>query len=308
MLAPVRIRFGGYQGPASVHTRAMRRFSEALARACAGAVDVELTENVTAQGRRADDLFAMVETGRLELCYFASSYLVGRVPALGVLDLPFAATERARTYERLDGELGARLAEAVAANTGYRVLAWWDNGIRHISNRLRPIRRPEDCRGIRLRTLDNAFHQRVFAALGFVPQYLDVKDLVPAVEAERVDAQENPLTNLVNFNLHRFHRHVSLTAHFHGIAPVLVNRAAFDAWPASVREGVRAALVEATAAQRGFAIEDDTVCLAKLHEAGVAVVGPEEIDLSAFRAAVADVVRDGTAALDPDLLALARAP
>ena len=306
-MTSIPIRFGGYQGDASVHTRAMRRFAEELARACGSDVDIRITQNVTTQGRRADDLFAMVETGELDLCYFASSYLVARVPALGVLDLPFAA-DRARTYARLDSELGARLADAVAANTGYRVLAWWDNGIRHVSNRLRPIRRPEDCRGIRLRTLDNAFHQRVFAALGFVPQYLDVKDLVPAAEAGRVDAQENPLTNLVNFNLHRFHRHASLTAHFHGIAPVLVNRAAFDAWPASVREAVRTALVAATAAQRGFATEDDTVCLAKLLDDGVTVVRPEEIDLAAFRAAVADVVEAETAALDPDLLALARAP
>lgn len=305
-MAPVPIRFGGYQGNGSVHTRAMRRFAESLARACGAAVDVRLTENVTTQGRRADELLAVVESGELDLCYFASSYLVGRVPGLGVLELAFGVTDRARAYDRLDGALGARLADAVAANTGYRVLAWWDNGIRHISNRLRPIRRPEDCRGIRLRTLDNAFHQRVFAALGFEPQYLDVKDLVPAVEAERVDAQENPLTNLVNFKLHRFHRHVSLTAHFHGIAPVLVNSAAFDAWPESVREAVGIALVEATAAQRGFAIEDDTVCMAKLQEAGVAVVMPEEIDLAAFRAAVADVVRAEVAALDPDLLALAR--
>jgi TRAP-type transport system periplasmic protein len=290
MTSPIAIRFGGYQGNASVHTRGMRRFRDAVARALGAAVDVQLTENVTTQGRRADDLFAMVESGELDLCYFASSYLVHRVAALGALDQPFAITDRQAAYAMLDGAAGAKLADAVAATTGYRVLAWWDNGFRHVSNRLRPIRTPADCRGIRLRTLDNAFHQRVFAALGFVPQYLDVKELVPAVEAERVDGQENPLTNIVNFNLHRWHRHVSLTAHFLGIAPVLVNRAAFDAWPAPVQEAVRAAFVEATAAQRGFAIEDDAVCLATLRADGVTVVGPDEIDFAAFRAAVAGVV------------------
>jgi TRAP-type C4-dicarboxylate transport system substrate-binding protein len=290
MTSPIAIRFGGYQGNASVHTRGMRRFRDAMVRALGAAVDVQLTENVTAQGRRADDLFTMVESGELDLCYFASSYLVHRVPALGALDQPFTITDRQRAYAMLDGDVGAQLAEEVAAQTGYRVLAWWDNGFRHISNRLRPIRTPEDCRGIRLRTLDNAFHQRIFAALGFVPQYLDVKELVPAVEAERIDAQENPLTNLVNFNLYRWHRHVSLTAHFLGIAPVLVNRAAFDAWAVPVQEAVRAALVEATAAQRGFAIEDDALCLEKLRADGVTIVGPDEIDFTAFRAAVADVV------------------
>ena len=114
-------------------------------------------------------------------------------------------------------------------------IAWsaiWDNGLRHISNRLRPIRRPEDCRGMRIRTLDNATYRQALAAMGFTPLTIDVKDLVRAVETHAVDAQENPLTNTVHFGLHKTHKHLSLTSHFHGVALLLANRAWLEALPA----------------------------------------------------------------------------
>ena len=109
--------------------------------------------------------------------------------------------------------------------TGYRALAFWDNGIRHLSNRARPIRAPADCAGLRLRTQHNAFHQAVFRALGFEPVAIDPSELPAAVAGGHVDAQENPLTNLVNFKIHEHHPHVTLSAHLFGVAPVLVNRA-----------------------------------------------------------------------------------
>src|SRR5262249_46352675 len=157
----------------------------------------------------------------------SSSYLAGRVPSLRLLDLPFLVSDRARAYEALDGPLGDRLAADIAGVTGYRVLGFWDNGFRHFSNRLRPIRHPRACRGLRIRTLDNELHQQVFRQLGFEPVTIDVKDLPAAVASGQIDAQENPLTNTLNFALHRTHRHISLTSHFFGVALLLVNREHF---------------------------------------------------------------------------------
>jgi TRAP-type transport system periplasmic protein len=192
-----------------------------------------------------------------------------------------------RTFAELDGEAGTQLAAEVARRTGYRVLGYWDNGLRHISNRLRPIRHPDDCRGMRIRTLDNATYQQVLAAVGFTPLVIDVKDLARAVETHEVDAQENPLTNTVHFGLHRTHKHLSLTSHFHGVALLLANRTWLEALTPSVQAAVLAAASEATAAQRRFAVEEDELCLARLRRDGVAIVEQEGIDFAAFRAALA---------------------
>jgi TRAP-type transport system periplasmic protein len=295
------LRCGGYQGEDSVHTRGLRVLDTEIGRAGSG-VETELTPNITASGRKASDLLTLVESGDLDLCYFSSSYLAGRVPSLRVLDLPFLVTDRERAYRALDGDLGSRLADDVGRQTGFRVLAFWDNGFRHFSNRLRPIRHPRDGQGMKIRTLDNALHQQVFRALGFEPVTIDVKDMPAAIAAGTVDAQENPLTNTLNFGLHRTHRHISMTSHFFGVALVLVNRASFDAWSADEHQLVSNAVATATRAQRGFATSEDVDCLGRLQADGCEIVMADGIDRPAFEAAVADIRAAEIARLDPALL------
>ena len=111
-MAKLTVRAGGYQGAASVHSRALAVLAEALE--ATGGV-AEITGNVTALGRKATDLFGMTETGELDLCYFASSYLADRVPNLAVLDLPFCFTDRAAVFKALDSAIGQALARDIAA-------------------------------------------------------------------------------------------------------------------------------------------------------------------------------------------------
>jgi TRAP-type transport system periplasmic protein len=280
------VRFGGYQGETSILTRAIRRLAASLAAIPGAGWQVDVTRDVTEQGARATDLLSMVEKGAMEICYFASGYLAGRVASLGAFDEPFPKLDRVRLFAELDAAPGARLAGDLARHTGYGLLGFWDNGLRHISNRLRPLHHPDDCRGLRIRTLDNVMYQRMLAAVGFTPVVIDVKDLVRAVEIGEVDAQENPLTNTVNFGLHRTHKHLSLTSHFHGVALLLANRAWFEGLAPAIQSAVLAAAADATAAQRQWAIDEDAVCLERLRREGVAIVPAEEIDFAAFRAAV----------------------
>ena len=245
---------------------------------------VTITDNIAERGHMAADLLTMVASGELDGCYFASSYLAARVPALGVFDLPFQASARDDTFAALDGGLGASIAEQIARATDYRVLGFWDNGIRHISNAVRPIRNPADCAGLRLRTLDNAQHQTAFRRLGFQPMFVDPADLPRAVAEGRVDAQENPLTNMVNFGVHEHHKFVSLTGHLLGIALLLVNRTRFDALPIEIQMALVDATRETTLRQRELAATEDAACLKVLADAGVSVLPPEAINLTAFRA------------------------
>jgi C4-dicarboxylate-binding protein DctP len=303
-VGPVTIRFGGYQPPASVHSQGAAVLGQGLAARLGGAVRFELIGDVVAAGRPAGDLLGLVERGELSMCYFSSSYLAGRVPELELLDLPFAFDRRERAHALLDGPLGALLAERVAAATGYRVLGWWDNGFRHLTNRVRPIRTPADCRGLRLRTLVSDLHQAVFRRLGFEPVALDVKDLLAAVRAGTIDAQDNPLTNIYNFEIYRHHPHVTLSAHFLGVAALLCHRATHDGWPAGVRAAVAAAAGEATAAQRRLAAAEDVEVLARLEPAGTRVVRLTDAERDAFRSAVAPVVDGVRDRLGPRLLDL----
>jgi len=282
-----RIQFGGYQGDNSVHTRGARVFCDALAQIAGDAVGVEFTQNIVETGHKASDLLSMTESGELDGCYFSSSYLAARVPELALFDQHFMVPNRRQAYGVLDGSLGRRLAAEVAAKTGFSVLGYWDNGLRQISSVETPFRNPGDCRGLKLRTLASEDHQRVFRALGFEPVAIDVRDLPEAVAKGKVDAQENPLTNIYNFDLHKTHRTITLTGHLLGVALVLFNRKAVESWPIEIRTAVESALIEATAAQRRFAEEDDEICAKALKEDGVTLI---ELNM-AERASLADATR-----------------
>jgi TRAP-type C4-dicarboxylate transport system substrate-binding protein len=303
-MEPITIRFGGYQGAASVHTRGGQVFGQELQRELGDAVRFEFDSNIVERGHKAADLLSMVESGELTGCYFSSSYLADRVPELGIFDQHFVVPDRRAAYGLLDGALGAHLKDLVAERTGYFVIDYWDNGFRHITNGVRPINSPGDCQGMKLRTLNSDIHRRVFQALGFEPMAIDVRDLPKAVADGTVDAQENPLTNTYNFGIHKTHRYITLTRHLMGVALALFNKEQVSAWPAAYRAKVQTALRSATLAQRRFADEDDAICAEKLNAEGVSINELSAVERAAFADAVKAEVETTRSGFDPGLVKL----
>ena len=298
---PTPIVMAGYQGEASILTASLRVLAQGLE---TGGWDgpVDLVPDVTQTGERAAELFASLEGGSRQLGYMASGYLSHRVPALDVLDLPFAVADRAQALAALDGSAGQLLRRSVERATDLRVLAFWDNGFRHVSNALRPLRTPADCQGLVIRTLDSAAYRDALAALGFQPMTTDVKDLVRVVESGTVQAQENPLTNLLMFALWRHHPHVSLTGHFFGLLLLVCPRAWHEALDAAQLEALDAAVAEATRQQRAMARGQDDAALTALRGHGVQVLLPQDLDLPAMRAATAHASQRLRASLPNELV------
>ena len=148
-MAEFDIKFSGYQGPRSIHNRAVQVFGESLSGSLGDRVGFEHVLNITEQGRKAADLLTMVASGETSLCYFSSSYLADKVPEIALFDLPFLIRDRAQAYSMLDGLLGQLGVDKMAEAAEFRIVAWWDNGFRHFSNGVRPIRTPADCEGLK---------------------------------------------------------------------------------------------------------------------------------------------------------------
>jgi C4-dicarboxylate-binding protein DctP len=295
----LHIRIAGYQGEQSVHTRAVRVMIDTLLKKADGQVSVGFERNITEQGRKAADLLDLVKTGDLDLCYFSSSYLTRHVPALGLFDIPFQFADRQDTRRRLEGHLGTILRHEVAARTGYEVLAFWDNGLRNISNARRPIRSPEDCAGLRIRTLPSAGYHDTFRALGMEPVTIDVGDMMQAIASGAVDAQENPLANIELFGLQKYHPFVTMTGHFQGIVLLLCNAKCLAGWPEQVRTILRAAACEGTAAQWRFASDEEIACRSALQAQGIDIIDFDDAGRAPFKQAVRVVIEQGYAGL-PD--------
>ena len=257
MTSPIQIRMGGY-GPASTgFSRALKFIGDRLEQQFGDRVQVKYVWNVMDLGYKAEDILWLVEHGLLTLGYQSSSYLTDRVPELGFVDLPFLFADNAQARGAMDGALGAHLARKIEAAVGYRILGWFENGFRQISNRVRPVRAPADLSGLRIRVLPSEVQRRTFESLGAVPMRMDLTEAIAMIRAGTIDAQENPFANTVTYGVHKFHRFHTISNHFYISRPIFLHRAAFDAWPGDLQAAMRAAIKDAVAFQRRLAVEED---------------------------------------------------
>jgi TRAP-type C4-dicarboxylate transport system substrate-binding protein len=302
-MTPIAMKFGGYQPPASIHNQAARLFGDRLVQKLGDRIAFELIGSVLDLGRNAGDLPVMVEKGELGFCYMSTVRFSESVPELQLLDLPFLVRDRRTIWRALDGELGALFTRRLDATTPFHVLGLWDNGFRHLTNKVRPIRRPEDCRGLRIRTQGSALHGEVFRALGFEPMAIDIKRFVQEVAGDTVDAHDNPLTSIYVFGVHRHHRYITLTSHFFGASLMLCNASHYRGWPPDVRAAVDEAAREATALQRRLAASEDQDVLAKLDPRENDVIHLTPAEHAAFVEAVEPVRARLQREFDPKLFA-----
>ena len=286
-MSKLTINMGGYQPPASVHNRAAEIFGQELKNRLGGDIEFSLDGNMPLSvGCKADELPKMVDEGTLTMCYFASSYLTGNVPEMGVFDLPFVVDSREKAYAALDGELGDLLRKKYIKTTGWRVLSFWDNGFRHFSNSKRAIRIPSDCEGLSVRSMDSVLHKDFFLLLGMDPKYVDVRDLVEAAKSGELEVQENSLTNTYRFGTYKYHRYITLSAHFFGASLLLINNKIFESWPEDIQKAILESVEIATQAQREFAQAEEVEILSVINPSENDVVELTDDERAKFKKAV----------------------
>lgn len=289
MSEKIQIRLGGYGPPSTSFSRGLKFIGDALQRDFAGRVDIQYVWNVMDLGYPAEDVLALVERGALSLGYQSTSGLAAQIPELGLADLPFLFEDDAGARAAIDGAFGALLGGRIEAKTNSRVLGFYENGFRHVSNSLRPVRVPSDFGGMSIRTLDSAIQMRTFELLGARPVHVGLARLIAALKNGEIDGQENPLANTVTYGAHRLHRFHTLTKHFYVSRVVAAHRQSFDGWPRDLQEAVRKAVTDSVAAQRGFAEQEELTARQAIEDAGCAVVELTVAERQAFKDAVAPI-------------------
>ena len=296
------LRIAGYQGPSSILTQGLACLVETLKQS-GWTSDIDWVPNVTDHQEKAADLFASIENGTRHIGYMASGYLSARVPELEVLELPFTIDNRETALAALDRFAGEILRQAVHEKTGFHVLGFWDNGFRHLSNAVRPIQQPSDAIGLKIRTLDSALYRATLDAIGFKAVTSDVKDLVSWIAQDIVQAQENPLTNYMGFELWKHHPYVSLTHHFYGVLLLVCPLAWYDTLNQEERQLLAHAVKASTALQRQLAAEQDAITLVRMQDIGVKVLPKDALDIQAFHKSVESISLSARAQIPKDLLA-----
>jgi TRAP-type C4-dicarboxylate transport system substrate-binding protein len=292
MANPITIRMGGYGPPTTSFSRSLKMIGDTLQAQFGDRIDVKYVWNIMDFGYRAEEILWLVEDGILNLGYQSSSYLTDRVSELGFVDLPFLFEERDRARAAIDGALGQYLAERIEARVNYRILGWFENGFRQISNRLRRVRVPADLKAMRIRVLPSDVQVKTFELLGAVPVRCDLTEAIAGIKAGTLDAQENPFANTVTYGVHKFHRFHTVTNHFYISRPIFLHRPSFDGWPADLQNAMREAAKQAIGFQRGQAIEEDREARAAIEAAGREITELTADEHAQFRAAVAPLLAE----------------
>ena len=283
------VSLGGYQGSGSILSASLTSLEQSL-KACELFGPITTALDVTAQGETAGQLFQSVNLGTRQICYAASGYLTAYASDLAALDLPFTVKNREAALAALDRSAGQWLSDQLGQNSSFKVLGFWDNGFRHISNSVRSLRSPTDMQGLKIRTLDSAIYRESLNALGFTAVTTDVSELKRVLKSGEVQAQENPLTNYNNFKIYENHPYVSLTGHFFGVLLLVCNRQWFDSLSAKQQHVVEAAAARATQQQRTLAAQQDSALLTELAQRGVQIISSSDLDMGAMRSVTAHII------------------
>jgi tripartite ATP-independent transporter DctP family solute receptor len=278
MTSKIQIRMGGYGPATTCFSKALKFIGDRLVAEFGDEIDIKYVWNIMDFGYRSEDILWLVESGILSLGYQSSSYLTDRVPELGIADLPFLFSDKDKARAAIDGEMGDLFVQKIEERVGYRILGWFENGFRHVSNKVKPIRKPADMAGMTIRVLPSRVQARTFELLGAVPLRWDLTEALQAIVAGTIDAQENPLANTVTYGAHKYHRFHTLTGHFYVSRPVFLHRASFESWPAPLQHAMRQAVKDAVVFQRELAIAEEEEALEAIRAQGceVAVLTPAE--------------------------------
>jgi TRAP-type transport system periplasmic protein len=301
---PIDIRMGGY-GPATTgFSRALKFIGDRLTAEFGEHVRIHYVWNIMELGHRSEDILWLVEHGLLTLGYQSSSYLTDRVPELGVVDLPFLFDTTTAARAAIDGALGAMLAQKIEERVNYRILGFFENGFRHLSNRLRTVGTPMDLAGQRIRVLPSKVQARTFELLGAVPMQLDLTEVIPSIKSGAIDAQENPLSNTVTYGIHKLHHFHTLTNHFYISRPIFLHRPSYDAWPAELRDAMQRAVKDAIAFQRDLHVREEEDARRAIEAEGNEIVELTPAEHDAFVAAVQPIFAEARGQYGKDLLDL----
>jgi tripartite ATP-independent transporter DctP family solute receptor len=243
-------------------------------------------------------LAELIRAGQVEVVSMGSD-IVALDSKFAVFDMPFLLKDKATARAAMDGELGEILAKSLRDTVDLQVVGYGELGFRVISNNVRPITKPEDLQGLKLRTPSNEGRILAFKALGAAPTPMPLGEAYVGLRQGALDGQENPLSVIKEFSLFEVQKYISITNHVYTPVTLVMNGRAWDALTPELQEKVKDAAKKAGEATRILSDESDAQLVGEFEAAGVAV---NQIDPAPFQAAAAPIADKIAGVVTPEFM------
>jgi tripartite ATP-independent transporter DctP family solute receptor len=283
--------------PEHPYTLGMVRYAQLIRERTQGRVDIRIHHS-----RQLGDERQVVEglqLGTIHLAVSSTGPLGGFVPEMNVLDLPFLFRDANHAYKVLDGEIGRSLLGKFEA-VGIKGLAFWENGFRHITTSKKPIERPADLKGLKIRVMENRVHQAAFRQLGADATPMAWGEVFTSLQQGLLDAQENPIPIVSTFKLYEVQKYLALTGHVYSPAPLLMSKKTWDRMPPEIQKVMLDTAMEVAKVQRQLNRSQEQKQLGELKAKGMTII--EQPDRAAFREAMQPVFEQFQGQFGKDLV------
>ncbi len=279
----VKLTLGHGAAPGNPRHEAAVKMAEVAKAKSGGRIEIQ----VAPSAQLGDDaaMVTALRTGALDMSANSQGAVANAVPEYAAFGMPFLFSNLEQVWKMLDGPLGKELADK-SAEKGLVVLGYWDNGIRHMSNSKRALAKPEDLKGLKMRTPPDAVTVDIMQSLGAEAQQIKFAELYVALQQGVVDGQENPLMNIYASKLYEVNKYISLTGHKYEMTPLLMSKRSWDRLSDADKKVLQEAAAEATQLQRKLSKESDEKLLADLKAKGAQI---NTVDKTPFAKATANV-------------------
>ncbi len=228
-------------GPGSLYDVTAKEFARRLDAALPPDFAIAIQGGGTQLG---DPLQVLEKLKRGEVTFgIASTAITTMSEMFGIFDLPFLIRNREQV-RRISEVMLEPILQPEVHKYGFRILAIWENGFRHITNNVRPIRRPEDLKGLKMRVPEGAWRQKVFQVLGAEPVTMSLREVYDGLKSGTIDGQENPLAQIKGGRFNEVQRFLTLSDHIYTPAYVLVSVEHFAKLPLDVQRAIEKTAVE----------------------------------------------------------------
>ncbi len=226
-------------------------------------------------------MIEMVKKGELDLFQGGAGMFSSMEGRLNVFDIPFLFTNVEQAYKVLDSKFGREMLDSLKPH-GLMGMSFWENGIRSVTNNVRPITKPEDLVGLRMRVMPaNEVHVTLWKLFGTEPTPLPFGEIYEALKSGKLDGQEHPIAPIYGGKFYEVQKYLSLTRHMYGPLIQIMNLEKFNALPKQTQKILLKASHAGAIAQRKFSNDNETKFLASMKEKGVEI--NDVTDTSAFR-------------------------
>lgn len=279
-----------------VTVAAIYAFEDNINRLTGGAFEVDFKHSGVLGGQI--ETIDQVQEGIIEATTPAIPALAGYFPNMQVLSIPYLFDNPAIAWEVWDGEFGQEIFEQMAKETGLRIIAIFDNGgYRNFTNNVRPIKKPADMKGLKIRTMESPAQMKIVESLGGSPTPIAWTELYTSLQTGVVDGEENSPATIIAGSLQEVQKYYTIDQHTLSTAAIVVSEKWFQSLPDDIKNKVKVAGKVASVAGRGAAYANNKVAMQLLSES-MEIYYPTPEERAAFREVAQPVVLEWMRAND----------